>query len=69
MTLEDIRERAEQKPFRQFSIETVGGSWVDVEKASDVLLPERRPDIAIIFAPDGKMLILGIDQISALEAK
>jgi hypothetical protein len=39
MKLSDIEERAEQKPFRPFALETTGGSWIDVEKQSDIFLP------------------------------
>jgi hypothetical protein len=69
MNLADIQERAEQKPFRPFAVETTGGSWIDVEKESDILLPERRPDLVIVFDRSGRMYILGIDQIAALETK
>lgn len=69
MKLADIVERAEQEPFRPFALETSGGWWIDVEKQSDIFLPERRPDIVIIFAPTGRMYVLGIDQIAALEIK
>ena len=65
----DIEERAEQKPFRPFAIETTGGSWIEVVKASDIFLPERRPDIVLVFNSSGRMYILAVDQIAALESK
>jgi hypothetical protein len=69
MKLVDIQARAEQKPFRPFAVETTGGSWIDVEKQSDILLPERRPDIVVIFDRSGRMYILDINEISAVEAR
>jgi hypothetical protein len=69
MKLSDIKERLDQRPFRPFSLETTGGSWVEVEKDSDIFISPRRPDIIVIFEPSGRMWILGIDQISALESK
>lgn len=69
MKLDDIAQRAEQQPFRPFAIETTGGSWIDVEKPANIFLPEVRPDLVIVFDPNGRMYILGVEQISALEAK
>jgi hypothetical protein len=69
MKLSDIQERAEQKPFRPFAIETTGGSVIEVEEQSDIFLPARRPDIVIVFAPTGRMWILEVDQISGLEVR
>jgi hypothetical protein len=69
MKLADIAERAEQRPFRPFAIETVGGGLIEIEKESDILLPPRRPDLVIVFNPTGRMWILDRSQISALEAR
>jgi hypothetical protein len=69
MKLSDISERAEQRPFRPFTIETAGGGLIEVEKESDILLPPRRPDLVIVFNPSGRMWILDPSQISALEAR
>jgi hypothetical protein len=69
MKLADIKERLDQRPFRPFAIETVGGSWIDVDKESSVLISERRPDLVVVFDPNGRLYILGVDQISALEGK
>jgi len=69
MKLSDISERAEQEPFRPFALETTGGSWIEVETPSDIFLPARRPDILIVFAPTGRMWILALEQIAALESK
>lgn len=68
MKLSDIQERAGQEPFRPFALMTSGG-LIDVEKESDIFLPERRPDIVIVFAPTGRMWILDVGAISALEVK
>jgi hypothetical protein len=69
MKLADISERAEQRPFRSFVIETTGGGLIEIEKESDILLPPRRPDLVIVFNSSGRMWILGVDQIASLEAK
>jgi hypothetical protein len=69
MKLSDIKERLEQRPFRPFALETTGGSWIEVEKESSVLLSERRPDLVVVFDPSGRLWILGVDQIASLESK
>jgi hypothetical protein len=69
MKLADIKERLEQRPFRPFALETTGGSWIEVEKESSVLLSERRPDLVVVFDPNGRLWILGVDQISSLESR
>jgi len=69
MKLVDIKERLEQRPFRPFALETTGGSWIEVEKESSVLLSERRPDLVVVFDPSGRLWILGIDQIASLESR
>jgi hypothetical protein len=68
MKLSDIAERVSQRPFRPFTLET-DGSWVQVEKESDIFLPPRRPDIVVLFDPSGRLFILSLDQISAVESK
>ena len=68
MKLADIQEQALRQPFREFSIETAGGRWIEVEKASDIFFPPRRPDLVIVFDPSGRLVILEVDSISALES-
>ena len=69
MKLSDIQERVTQRPFRAFALETTGGTWIDIQKESDVFLPERRPDIVIVFDASGRLYILSLDQIATLESK
>jgi len=69
MKLSDIQERVTQRPFGAFALETTGGTWIDVQKESDVFLPERRPDIVIVFDASGRLYILSLDQIATLESK
>jgi hypothetical protein len=70
MTAARILERINQKPFRPFAVETIGGSWIDVDREADVLVYERKKPVrVVIFDPDGRMYIFEPDQISAIEAK
>jgi hypothetical protein len=70
MKRSDIEAQATRQPFREFSIETGGGSWIQVSHPSRILLPTERPYLAIAFGPvDGGTHIIEIDQIVALETK
>ena len=70
MTAARILERINQKPFRPFAVETIGRSWIDVDREADVLVYERKKPVrVVIFDPDGRMYIFEPDQISAIEAK
>ena len=70
MTATNILERVNQKPFRPFALETVGGSWIDIDREQDVLIYDRRnPVRVIVFDISGKMYVLEPDQIAAIEAK
>jgi hypothetical protein len=61
-----ITERAAQRPFRPFAVETIGGSWIDVQREDDILVRGQR---IVIFDPSTRMYILGPEQISAIEAR
>jgi hypothetical protein len=70
MTAASILERINQKLFRPFAIETIGGSWIDVDRETDVLIYERKKPVRlVVFDPNGRMYIFEPEQISAIEAK
>lgn len=70
MTADNILERVNPKPFRPFSLETVGGTWIDVDREQDVLVYERKNPIRmVIFDINGRMYVLEPDQISAIDVK
>jgi hypothetical protein len=70
MTASNLLERINQKPFRPFAIETVGGTWIDVDREADVLIYDRKKPIRmVIFDPSGRMYVFEPEQISALEVK
>ena len=70
MTDSNLLERINQKPFRPFAIETVGGTWIDVDREADLLIYDRKKPIRIvIFDPSGRMYVFEPEQISALEVK
>ena len=70
MNAQTILERLNQKPFRAFALETVGRTWLDVDRDADVLVYDRiKPVRIVIFDVSGRMYVLEPDQISALEAR
>jgi hypothetical protein len=70
MTLQTIKERLSQKPFRAFALETVGGTWLDVSRESDCVIFERNGLVRIvIFATNGEMNILEPDQVASVAVK
>jgi hypothetical protein len=70
MTAESILERISQKPFRPFALETVGGTWIDVDREADILIYERKKPVRlVIFDPNGRMYVFEPEQIAAIEAK
>ena len=50
MTAASILGRINQKPFRPFALETVGGTWIDVEDEADIDISRKRHRV-VIFRP------------------
>jgi hypothetical protein len=70
MTAQTILERVNQKPFRPFALETVGGTWIEITDSADVFVYQRKDPVRlVIFDPAGTMFILEPEQISTLESK
>jgi len=67
MRRSDIEAQATRVPFRVFSIETGGGSFIEVSHPSRILLPTARPDLAIVFGPDGGVHLLDLEQVVSVE--
>jgi hypothetical protein len=63
-----IKEAAAQRPFRPFAVETVGGTWIDVEREADILV-RSTPARIVIFDSAGRMYVFGPEQISAIERR
>lgn len=71
MTTNTIIERATQKPFRPFAVETVGGTWIEVDHENDISVYNRVLGRArvVVFDASGRLYILEPEQISSIEAK
>ena len=70
MTASNILERISQRPFRAFALETIGGTWIEVDREVDLLIYERKKPVrVVIFDPSGRMYVFEPEQISALELR
>ena len=71
MTADSLLERIGQTPFRPFAVETAGGTWINVDRESDVLLYNRfqKPIRIVIFDSNGRLYILEPEQIATIEVK
>lgn len=71
MSIEAILERLEQKPFRPFAVETVGGTWIEIDRESDALVYNRARFKAriVLFNPNGRLYVLEPADIATLELR
>lgn len=70
MTANTILERLAQKPFRPFALETIGGTWIEVDREADILVYERKKPVrVVIFDAGGRMYVFEPEQISGLEIR
>jgi hypothetical protein len=70
MTAESILERINQKPFRPIALETVGGTWIEIEREADIFIYDRmKTTSVVVFDPEGRKFIFEPEQISAIEPR
>jgi hypothetical protein len=65
----DIESQVTRIPFRPFTIAVTNGDFIEVEGAADIFLPPKRTDIVVVFDKSGRMWILDVDHVSALEVR
>jgi hypothetical protein len=61
---DQLKEFITTEPFRPFSLETIGGNYVEVQSADHIKLPPAGFDLVIIFGVDGLVHHLAIDTIA-----
>jgi hypothetical protein len=66
MNIEDIKTRANRKPFRPFLIKLENGDAVPVTKDTELLFPRARPDTVYAFAANGSW-IFEVQVVTALQ--
>lgn len=71
MNAQLLNERMRQVPFRPFAVETIGGTWIDVDREADVLIYDRKPPVRIVLfdSHTGRLYILDPDQVSSIEGR
>jgi hypothetical protein len=70
MTVESVLERINQRPFRPIALETVDGTWIEIEREADIFIYDRmKTTSVVIFDPEGAKFIFEPEQISAIEAR
>ena len=70
MTAESILERINQKPFRPIALETVDGTWIEIEREADIFIYDRmKTKSVVVFDPEGTQFIFEPEQMSAIEAR
>ena len=66
MKPEDLRSKLERRPFRAFMIQLDNGTRILIERADDVLLPRRRPELVFAFTADGAVYEFELGVVTAL---
>lgn len=66
MTIQQIKELAERKPFKPFVITLDSGRKIEVNRDTEFLFPKNRPDTIYVFASDGQGWIFEAEAVSAL---
>ena len=70
MTAESILERINQKPFRPIALETVGGTWIEIERSEDIFIYDRvTTTCVVLFDPEGRKFICEPEQTTAIEVQ
>lgn len=69
MTLAQLKSIAAAQPFRPFSLETIGGNYLAVDKVDHVLFPPPDRDVIIVFGADGLIHHVTLDQINTWAMK
>ena len=50
----ELKAKLSKRPFRPFIIELDSGTQIAISQDSEVLLPRKRPALAIAFTEDGR---------------
>lgn len=55
MKTDELKQFAERKPFREFTINLLNGDSILIDAATTILFPKPRPELIIVFTPDKAM--------------
>jgi hypothetical protein len=49
MIAESILEQINQKPFRPIALETVGGTWIEIDRSEDIFIYDRMKTTCVVL--------------------
>jgi hypothetical protein len=59
-----------KRQFRPIALETVGGTWIEIEHEADIFIYDRMKTTSVVaFDPEGRKFIFEPEQISAIEPR
>jgi hypothetical protein len=64
MNLERIKERVDAVPFRPFTIETTGGTQIEVISPDYVMFAPEDRDLVVAFDRASRMFLVTTDQVA-----
>jgi hypothetical protein len=66
MNLERIKERVHAVPFRPFTIETTGGTQIEVISPDYVMFAPEDRDLIVAFDRASRMFLVTTDQVASI---
>jgi len=70
VTVENILERINQRPFQPIAVETVDKTWIKVNREADIFIYDSMGTACVvIFDPMRRKFVFTPEQISAIETR
>ena len=66
MDIERIKERVYAEPFRAFSIETTGGTQIEIVSPDHVMFAPEDRDLIVAFDRSSRMFLITMDQVASI---
>jgi hypothetical protein len=66
MEIERIKERVNAIPFRPFTIETTGGTQIEVISPDYVMFAPEDRDLIVAFDRTSRMFLVTTDQVASI---
>ena len=66
MTLERIKEYAKAAPFRPFTIETTGGTQIEIVAPDYIMFAPEDRDLVVAFDRTSRMFLVTTDQVASI---
>jgi len=66
MEIERIKERVKAIPFRPFTIETTGGTQIEIVSPDYVMFAPEDRDLIVAFDRASRMFLVTTDQVASI---